>query len=350
MRILKTDEKIQWNTIIKSFPHWDIYYLCEYAVSLELHGDGEAHLIYFENDEIRFCYIMMKNDISTIKELHPVLESEKYYDFTTPYGYGGPLADGKCKEEDIEKFMAELKAYCKKQHIVTQFFRFHPLLGNQLFFGNKVCTVTKKQTIYMDLSSPELIFSNMDTKNRNMVRKAKKNEVTVFSDTGECLLDFVNIYRETMEMHGAQEYYLFDTQYFLYLIKNMKENIRFFYAVYQEHIVSAAIFLYNKKYMHYHLSGTRPEYRKLASNNLLLYEAALWGCAQGIEKLHLGGGICAGDSLFGFKKQFNKKGFLDFTIGKSIFDAEAYEELINLRKKQDSNFDEKAPFLIAYRA
>ena len=36
-----------------------------------------------------------------------------------------------------------------------------------------------RDTIYMDTASPELILANMDSKNRNMVRKAQRSGVTV---------------------------------------------------------------------------------------------------------------------------------------------------------------------------
>ena len=39
----------------------------------------------------------------------------------------------------------------------------------------------------------------------------------------------------------------------------------YFYAVWEEKIISAAMFFYNENFMHYHLSGTLWEYRKLAS-------------------------------------------------------------------------------------
>lgn len=57
--------------------------------------------------------------------------------------------------------------------------------------------------------------------------------------------------------------------------------------------------------MNYHLSGSIWEYANLAPTNLLLYEAALWGCANGCKTLYLGGGVGSGeDSLFKFKKAF----------------------------------------------
>ena len=43
--------------------------------------------------------------------------------------------------------------------------------------------------------------------------------------------------------------------------------------------------------MNYHLSGSIREFSNLAPTNLLLYKAALWGCANGCKTLYLGGGV-----------------------------------------------------------
>ena len=41
MKVLTPQTPEAWNAYVRSFATWDVYYLCEYAVSLKLHGDGE---------------------------------------------------------------------------------------------------------------------------------------------------------------------------------------------------------------------------------------------------------------------------------------------------------------------
>lgn len=349
MKIIQLQEKETWNNIIKSFPEWDIYYLNEYAHSLMLHGDGTPYLIYHEKDQGRLSYIVMQEDIAEVPSLSPYLETGKYYDWTTPYGYGGPLTEGEISPEWIKAFMEELNQWCREHHIVSQFFRFHPLLQNQKILENVCDVVYMKKTVYIDTTDKEIIFKNMTPNNRNMVRKAIKNEVEIVMDRGERIEEFIKIYEATMRNNEAEEYYYFEREYFDYLIREMKNHIIFFYAVYQGTPVSASIFFYNEKYMHYHLSGTLPEYRKVAAANLLLSEAANWAAEQGIEAFHLGGGVGIEDSLLSFKKHFNRNGLLDFCIGRSIFDKKAFDELVELRKNNDAKFDDSKPFLIKYR-
>ena len=130
---------------------------------------------------------------------------------------------------------------------------------------------------------------NMDSKNRNMVRKAIRNGVTICHDKGEHLDEFIRIYEATMAHDHAAPYYYFEREYYEYLIEHMGEHVEFFYSVYEGKYIGAAMFFYNGEYMHYHLSGMYVQYRSTAATNLLLYEAAVWACEKGIRLLHLGG-------------------------------------------------------------
>lgn len=351
LNIIHVEDKETWNGIVKSFSEWDIYYLNEYACSLQLHGDGEPWLIYYEKDGGRICYVVMQQDLADFSPLSGDLKKEEYFDWTTPYGYGGPLTEGCISVRWIHDFIEELTRWCKEHKIVSQFFRFHPLLQNQKILEEISDVVYLKKTVYIDTKDKETIFQNMTPNNRNMVRKAIRNGIEILVDHGERVDDFKRIYEATMKKNGAEGYYYFEKEYFDYLIREMQSNLVFFYALYQGMPISASIFFYNETYMHYHLSGTLPEYRKLAAANLLLSKAADWAVERGIKKFHLGGGIAAEDSLFSFKKHFNRDGFLDFCIGKIIFDLGTYHRLVGIREKKDQQFKQNEILcLIEYRA
>lgn len=349
MIVLTPQASDAWNALVRSFAKWDIYYLCEYAVSLRLHGDGEPLLLYFEHEGERMCYVVMRKDIADDPRFCSYLSAGQVYDFETPYGYGGPLTDAPLSAKAQQIFMAELTAYCVEQHIVTQFLRFHPLLGNHATVSYQVDTRCLRDTIFMDTSSPEVILANMDSKNRNMVRKAQRGGITVREAPAGEYPAFLNLYRQTMDKHGADTYYTFDSSYFDYLRDNLSEHTFLLYAELEGRPISSAIFFHTNETMHYHLSGSDATYRNLAAGNLLLYEAALWGSSHGVKKLHLGGGMAPEDSLFGFKKQFNKHGRREFWVGRSIFDPSAYQELLCLRKASDPSFDTGNGFMIQYR-
>lgn len=350
MKIIPIKEKQNWNAIVKSFSNWDIYYLNEYAESFKIHGDGEPYLIYFEFDKGKIAFVVFQNDISNLKYFKDSLEYGKYFDWTSPYGYGGPLVDGEVKEEDVLLLKDYLCDYALQNGIISLFFRYHPLLKNEKIF-EKICNnINLKKSVYVDTDSIELIWKNMTPNNRNMVRKAEKSGVKILIDKGERIKEFIDIYKQTMNIKSADTYYYFEDTYFDYIIKKFRNNVIFFYAEYEGKIISASIFFYNDTYIHYHLSGTLQEYRNLASVNLLLTKAAEWAAEQGIKQLHLGGGVEAEDSLFKFKKNFNRNGMVDFYIGSTIFNREAFDYLVNLRKEVDSSFDINKKFMIKYRA
>lgn len=349
MKIYTADQAACWNQYVKSFSNWDVYYLCEYAISLMLHGDGVPLLLCFEDVKSRMCFVVMKRDIAEDARFQNSIEKNKYFDLQTPYGYGGPLVDGMFSVYSQQAFLNELLEYCESEHIVSQFVRFHPLLNNHKEFSIITQSRYLHDTIFMDTSSVDLIFSNMDSKNRNMVRKANNAGIQVVKRPMGDYQALFEMYRETMRRHGADEYYYFREKYFDFLKSALKENAAIFYAMLDDRPVAGAVFLFHEKTMHYHLASVAQEYRSLAAGNLLLYEAAIWAAQNGIGRLHLGGGLNANDSLFAFKKQFNKSGRLPFYIGRTVFCKQTYDWLLQIRKRLDPEFDVNNPYFIQYR-
>lgn len=349
LNIVGLDERDRWNSIVKSFHNWDVYYLQEYAQAFYLHGDGVPFLIDYQDSESRFCYVVMKSDIADAPQFCGILERGKFYDLETPYGYGGPLSDSPISEQSQRLFLHELKDRENSEILVSQFVRFHPLLMNHnaapLIFETRYL----HDTIFIDTASPDLILTNMDSKNRNMVRKAKKNGVIIEYRPVDDYQEFIPIYEETMRRDHATAYYYFGEEYFRIQTK-LKNNACFFFAMKDDKAIAAAMIYYNEKFCHYHLAGTAADYRKYAPSNLLLYETATWASRRGITKFHLGGGITQNDSLYGFKKQFNRNGRLSFVIGRTIFNKEAYQMLLDAREKLDHEFDRNNNRMIQYRA
>lgn len=305
-------------------------------------------LIYFEHEADRLCYVVMQSDIADAVPFKGVLEKGVYFDWETPYGYGGPLTDYSISDVSQELFKGEIQDYCIVHGIVSQFVRFHPLLKNHEALHSVIEARYLRDTIFIDTTSPELIMANMDSKSRNMIRKAQKNNVSIVKKDIRDFDDFGSMYIETMKRNGAEDYYAFDRSYFESL-SLLKDYAFILYAVHEGRPISGSVMYYNDRYMHYHLSGSYTEYRMYSPSNLLLYEAACWASENGIKQFHLGGGMSPDDSLFGFKKQFNKNGRASFFVGRTIFNQGVYRELLKIRKNMDSGFDIDNGFMIQYR-
>lgn len=349
IKIIPWDNIQEWNSVLKSFPRYDVYYMREYVAAFKIHGDGEPLLIYYNSQNLRAVKVVMKRRI----ELADVSFLQTgFYDLISPYGYGGFIFDGDVSKEILKQLLLEYNHILNNNNIISEFTRFHPLLDNSSSIKETIPVIELGKTISMDLSSEENIWNNISSKNRNMIRKAQKNGIVINNGLSKDLMaEFIAIYNATMERDYASDYYFFKEEFYQSVLDNLKDNCKIFYATLEGKIIAMSIILYANSYMHYHLSGSLFEYRQFAPSNLLLYEAALWGYQQGFKVFHLGGGIGSGeDNLFKFKQAFNKNSSHTFAIGKYIYNQEIYDRLVNAKKDTDPDFDENSNFFPLYRA
>ena len=352
LKIYSVNQNEEWLKIITSFESYDTYYLLEYVKTFAQFENAVPLLIYYKNNETEYAYIVEKQDISCFYAFNGTLKTDKYFDITTPYGYGGPLAKNH-SDSEMQNFLKELSAWANENNIVSHFFRFHPLTQNQKLMEKFIETRYVRKSVYMDLSSEEVIYSNMIDKCRNMVKKALKNDIHIEIDNSvESQNRFKQLYAETMRRNNADEYYYFREDFFKILFDSLGGCCNLFTAKYNDIIISSAIIYEGNKFVHYHLSAADREYMKLAGNNLLLYEVAKYGCKKGYKMFHMGGGVGCDedDNLYKFKKSFNKKEPLEAYIGRIIFNGNIYDELMQKRKNLDKDFDLNTSRMIGYRA
>lgn len=153
-----------------------------------------------------------------------------------------------------------------------------------------------------------------------------------------------------MDSDDADEYYYFKPEFYETIHRDLSQHYEMFYAVCDEKIVAMSIMLFANGRLNYHLSGSDYEYRRVASSNLLLYEAALWGCRQGMKTFHLGGGVGSGQGgLYKFKAGFNRNSDCRFSIGKEIFDQKGYDQLVEVCRQARDDFDPNSTFFPVYR-
>ena len=352
IKIISFEQMKEWNDTVVSFEHHDVYYLHGYVDAFRLHGDGIPVLIYYKGEQLRGICVVMKRDLSNLSWTKGILQANRWFDFTTPYGYGGWIFDGETSDLNLLHFYIEYKNYMLENNIVCNFIRYSPVLKNAEPMRRIGKVLDLGKTITIDISSEEVIWNNLTSKNRNMIRKAVKNNVEIHHSkpTFELMSIFKQIYDETMRNDQASDYYFFEESFFQSIIERLCDNCEVFYATKSDKIIAISIILYCNGYMHYHLSGTVAEYRKLAPTNLLLYEAALWGCKNGFVFFHLGGGVGSGeDNLYKFKAAFNRSGNCQFSIGQEVFNSGMYDQLVEWRKEKEPLFDANTTFFPVYR-
>lgn len=352
IKIITFKHKSEWDKTVASFGFHDVYYSHGYVEAFMLHGDGDPILIDYESDEMRGLYVAMKRDLSVLPWTVGKFKPGKWYDLTTPYGYGGWIFEGDVTEANLKSFYREYKDFMLENNCVSNFVRYSPVLKNAEPLKPVSRVIDLGKTIAIDLSSKEIIWNNIKSKNRNMIRKALKNGVKIehCKPTAELMATFKQIYDETMRYDKAVDYYFFKDSFYQSIIDSLSDNAEVFYALMDGKIIAISIILHANGLMHYHLSGTVAEYRKYAPTNLLLYEAALWGCENGFRLFHLGGGVGSGeDNLYKFKAAFNRNSDYQFSIGQEIFNPGVYALLVDWRKEIDSDYHGESSYFPSYR-
>ena len=329
LSVFTIEQAQKWDEIVKSFKEYDIYYLNGYVKAFQIHGDGEPILFFYEDDMCRGINVVMKRDVALDKHFKGKIEKDKYYDFATPYGYGGWLIEG----NGTKKLFDEYEKWCIDNGIISEFVRFHPVLKNQIYSDNNYKVIALGETVAIDITDKENIWANFNSKNRNVIRKAINNGIQIKKGLSKELLDaFTEIYNKTMEKDNADEYYYFRKEFYYSILNDLKDNATVFYAELNEKIIAASIIIYANKRLNYHLSGSLRDYQNLAPSNLLLWKVAEWGNEIGCATFHLGGGVGSEeDSLFKFKKAFYRGELCRYHIGKKIFNKEKYDYLLKIR-------------------
>lgn len=342
--IYTIDRSEEWDRVVRSFSSYDVYYLSGYVRAFEFHGDGQPLLFYYVGENIKGINVVMKRDIADDDFFADKINSGELFDFITPYGYGGWLIEGTA---DSGELFSEYEKWCKDHNIVSEFVRYHPMLGNAREAKEFYEVVPLGNTISMDLTSPEVIWENITSKNRNMIRKAQRSSVVIHrGQFPEIYKTFKEIYDLTMDSDNAKAYYYFKDEFYNSVLNDLSDEAQVFFAEFEGKVIAAAIMISSNGYMNYHLSGSLREYQHLAPTNLLLYKAACWGSRNGCKTLHLGGGVGSReDGLYKFKRAFNRKETKRFEIGKKVYLNDIYEHLAKMKK-----VDLEEQFFPVYRA
>ena len=329
LTVYTLEQSEQWDAVVRSFKKYDVYWLSGYVKAFQIHGDGEPFLFHFEGSDVRGINVVMKRDVAKDERFVGKIPEKQYFDFATPYGYGGWIIEG----EKVNALFDEYERWLENNGVVSEFVRFHPIVKNHEACRSFYEVIQLGEVVHMDLSSPEDIWNNIISKNRNMIRKAVKNDIKIYNGRfPEIFEKFRVIYNGTMDKDNAEEYYYFKPEFYTSVLEDLQQNSQVFWAEKDGQVIAASIMIGANGYLNYHLSGSLREFSSLAPGNLILYTAALWGCANGYRTFYLGGGVGSGeDSLFKFKRAFYKGDLNHFFIGKKIYDQAKYDALLGLR-------------------
>ena len=324
--LLSLKESKEWSRLHSQLPadQQDVYFTPEYYALYEQNGEGKACCFIYEEGGETILYPFL---INSINQLGYELDDE-YYDIQGAYGYNG-IVSSLMDEGFIARFHECFDQYCQDHHIVAEFSRFHPLLNNQSLASPKMQTFYSRKTVKLDLQNPldDIWKNQFSSKNRNVIRKAEKDGVTIIESQDYDL--FRQMYDQTMRNVKAEEFYFFPATYYEQFKETFGENLILCFAMYDGKPISGSIFMFSKDYAHYHLSGRDKDYYKIAANNAVLWYGIQKAKDRGSKLFHFGGGTTGADDdlLLHFKKNFSKENG-EFWIGKRVHNQMVYDNVI----------------------
>ena len=302
-------------------------------------------MFYYADKEGTAVSVFMRYDLSNNPYFHGQIESNKYFDLVSPYGYGGYVWEG-C---DPKRVAREHQEFCMSNgNLISEVVKFHPLSQ----FVNSYSGVISSpfhNVIRSTEGSIEDIWMNFTQKVRKNVKKANSYGLLVFHESNsDHLDDFIRVYYKTMERTNADKEYFFDKSFFEALNID-KNNIEYFYAVKGTQIISVELVLYDNVCAYSFLGGTDEEYFELRPNDLLKYEIIKWANAKQLKYFVLGGGHGDDDGIYRYKQALAPQGKVDFFVGTDLFNEEKFKYLCDIRKKEEPDFSINNRLFPAYR-
>jgi hypothetical protein len=265
-----------------------------------------------------------------IREIPEKIDEITYFDLVTPYGYGGPLIielKGGVRELARE-FERYFEFWCKKNKIVSEFIRFHPVIGNHRNFEKIYAVQAIRKTVGTKIV--ENTCSTISSKARQNARKFKKlgGHIEVVESPSD-LDDFLEIYYNTMKRQSANRYYFFNKGYFKQFIRKYCENIIIVKAVVDTKVVAMDLNFFEDSIVQYHLGGTLKDYLNFSPAEAMKIAIINWAKKKGLKVIFYGGGLtnAEDDRLLRFKKKFGNE-LYDFYIGRKIWNQSIYNELV----------------------
>ncbi|WP_439151238.1 peptidoglycan bridge formation glycyltransferase FemA/FemB family protein [Winogradskyella sp.] len=320
--------KSEWAKALAEVNNYDFYHTYDY------------HEISCSENE---SPIMLQYETKGITILLPLvlrsIPNTKYFDFTSVYGYAGPLSNtSELEIAERTKFQESLNEYLISKNIVSVFSRLHPYIEQNQILDGLGEVVELGAVVNIDVTLPLDESRRAYSKsNKNQINKLRRQCEVVKAETKEDIIDFISIYYENMKRLNADDHYYFDESYFLKFmeITDFETDILMVKDNETQKYIAGSMFIKTKDIVQFHLSGTRTDFLRLKPSKLFLDEMRIQAHNQGYKFFNLGGGLGSEkDTLFEFKASFSKD-FRAFKIWKYVVNEDVYSDL----SKDKSNTD-----------
>lgn len=313
--------KEPWGEVLKMVDVYDFYHTYDYHHISKKKDEHPVLVYYSENNKIIAIPLLLRE-----------VADSQFKDFTSVYGYAGPLTKNIDDGFDNSSFLKEFTDLLIDNNIISVFSRLNPFIPNQKIclqnFGD-ISSLSHIVNIDVRLNL-EIQKKSYQKRLRTHINKARRKCYVKTAETTEEVLAYINLYYGNMKRVHAKKEYFFDQEYFFQLLESKDFNTRILLAVEKEthKIIAGAMFIETNKIVQYHLSGSDFAYLNLFPIKLLIDEMRIIASQENCKYLNLGGGLGSKeDSLFQFKSSFSHD-FKNFSIWKCVSDIEKYEALL----------------------
>lgn len=313
-----------WHRYLLKLGITDFYFTPEYAELCGAVANGDSNCFVYEEFDNVYLYPFRKRQLP--KSIHCVTGAG-FFDITSDYGYGGPISN--CFDDEfLERANAEFCNWCEEQRIVTEFVRFHPMLENYSYLDTFYDLLFLNDTVVVKLDGEDQMLSSFRKVHRYDIKRSFRERYIIRQGLGcDDWLTFRQIYVSTMDSLGAEDYYFFPEDYFLFLERQDKKAFLLL-AEMDNQVIGGACFFKTNGFLHYHLSGNVRKFSTLGVSKRILHEAFKIGYSEGLKYAHLGGGFAGrdSDSLMAFKSGFSSLRRKYF-VAKRVVNSGMYQKI-----------------------
>lgn len=214
-----------------------------------------------------------------------------------PYG---PMILGSPREEDLQLFFENLREFAKKENV--DFIRVSPFweesaelrhFMKRLHFRPAPIHLLAETLWLLDIQekSEMELFSGMEKKHRNLVRRAEKEGVRIQGSTSDKAVErFISLHQETVGRHRFTPY---PNVYFKNQVNFFAKNqqLEVMEAWIENDLLASAIMMFygNVAAYHHGASSSKPEHRKIPGSYLLQWEAIRLAKKRGLTQYNFWG-------------------------------------------------------------
>ncbi|MDP4177091.1 MAG: GNAT family N-acetyltransferase [Bacillota bacterium] len=259
---LKEDEFSQWDEFVDNSPQGNIF--------------NKSFWLKAVSDEFKILVCKENNDIIGGIAL-PSIYGKIYRNakLTPQMGVLFKNGDSRVKHSTMLSNNIEVMQSIIEQIKDIKYFdyNFSYNLTNYLPFIWENYKVSVRYTYVIDdLTNLDAVYSNFQYDSKYLIKKSLKNNVTVSSNYG--IKEFYDINKKTFERQKIEMPYSYEFLEKLDKVLEEKKSRKMFFAVNQEGVIVAAVYLiYDKDCTYYLMGGADPQYRNIGVQTLLIWES-----------------------------------------------------------------------------